>query len=119
MPISARIRTGTAAPGQWAFFTGKVIVTDRGLRLEGDISATSRSEWRRSLRGRTGEIIDRDFGTNAALVRALLIADQDGIAPQVRDTFADAGLVHMLSISGLHVAIIAGALLTLSAVCTV
>ena len=115
VPIVARIGTGSAAPGQWMRFRGRGLTTSRGLRLEGDISALTPAtrDWRRGMRGRTGEIIDRDFGRNAPLVRALLIADQDGIAPMVRDTFADAGLVHLLSISGLHVAIIAGALLTI------
>ena len=114
VPISARIGRGSAAPGQWMRFHGRALTTDRGLRMEGDVAFPVRPsrEWRRTATGRAGEIIDRDFGGNAPLVRALLIADQDGIAPKVRDTFADAGLVHMLSISGLHVAIIAGALLT-------
>ncbi|MBL0171454.1 MAG: DNA internalization-related competence protein ComEC/Rec2 [Gemmatimonadaceae bacterium] len=113
-PILARIATGAAPAGHWRQFRGTALITSRGLRLEGNLMAATspRRDWRRTLRGRTGEIIDRDFGRNAPLVRALLIADQDGIAPNVRDTFADAGLVHMLSISGLHVAIIAGALLT-------
>ncbi len=114
VPILARIGRGSAAPGQWMRFHGRALTTDRGLRVDGDIAFPIRPtrDWRRSARGRAGEIIDRDFGDNAPLVRALLIADQDGIAPTVRDTFADAGLVHMLSISGLHVAIIAGALFT-------
>ena len=45
------------------------------------------------------------------MVRALVIADMSAIAPETRDRFAAAGLVHVLSISGLHVAIIAGAVL--------
>jgi competence protein ComEC len=115
VPVIARVVEGSAAPGEWRTFHGTSLATHRALRLEGTLSASGQRErdWRRSVRGRTGEIIDRDFRSNASLVRALLIADQDGIAPSVRDTFADAGLVHMLSISGLHVAIIAGALLTL------
>lgn len=116
VPVVARIAAGAAAPGHWVRFAGRAIVTTRGLRIDGDIAGLPRADrdWRRVARGRTGEIIDRDFGRHAPLVRALLIADQDGIAPTVRDTFADAGLVHLLSISGLHVAIIAGALLTLA-----
>jgi len=43
------------------------------------------------------------------MARALLVADQHEISPEVRDRYARAGLIHMLSISGLHVAIIAGA----------
>ncbi len=58
-----------------------------------------------------GVSIDTLFGSDAPLVRALLIADQAGIPVEMRDRFAAAGLVHMLSISGLHVAVIAGGML--------
>lgn len=44
------------------------------------------------------------------MARALLIADQREIPTGMRDRYAAAGLVHMLSISGLHVAVIAGAM---------
>lgn len=60
-------------------------------------------------RERAGRIIDRDFGTDAPIVRALLIADTKDLPLDLRDRFASAGLVHILSISGLHVAIIAEA----------
>ncbi len=116
VPLVGRVSEGSASPGRWVTMRGRPLVTARALRIDGPIVVPARFErdWRRAARGRTGEIIDRDFGANAPLVRALLIADQDGIPPSVRETFADAGLVHMLSISGLHVAIIAGALLTVA-----
>ena len=44
------------------------------------------------------------------MARALLIADQRQIPTEMRDRYAAAGLVHMLSISGLHVAVIAAAI---------
>jgi competence protein ComEC len=47
------------------------------------------------------------------MAKALLIADQHEIPPDVRDKYARAGMVHMLSISGLHVAIVAGAVVLL------
>ena len=49
------------------------------------------------------------FGEDAPMAKALLIAEQQDLGPEVRQRYADAGLVHMLSISGLHVAIVAGA----------
>ncbi|MBA2706786.1 MAG: DNA internalization-related competence protein ComEC/Rec2, partial [Gemmatimonadaceae bacterium] len=55
--------------------------------------------------------IDSLFGTDAPMARALLVADQHEIPPEVRDRYARAGMVHMLSISGLHVAIIAAAVI--------
>lgn len=114
VPVSFRVTDGAAAPGSVVRATGIFRATDRGLRAEVTVLPTGASERLRGWRGNTGETIDSLFGRDASLVRALLIADQDGIPPETRDRFADAGLVHMLSISGLHVAIIASALLTLA-----
>ena len=114
VPVSLRAQTGSIAPGTVVTFAGTIRATDVGLRLDGAMTPTTRVETWRAWRGLAGERIDTLFGANAALVRALLIADQRGIDPAVRDRFADAGLVHMLSISGLHVAIIASALLTIA-----
>jgi competence protein ComEC len=63
-----------------------------------------------AIRARAALKIDRVFGEDAALARALLIADQREIPTEMRDRYAAAGLVHMLSISGLHVAVIAAAM---------
>lgn len=62
------------------------------------------------VRGAAAARIERLFGPNAPMAKALLIAEQQDIGPEVRQRYADAGLVHMLSISGLHVAIVAGAI---------
>ena len=62
-----------------------------------------------AARARATKAIDSLFGPDAPMARALLVADQHEIPPEVRDRYARAGMVHMLSISGLHVAIIAGA----------
>ena len=62
-------------------------------------------------RARVGRTLDDRFGDDAAIVRALLIADTRGLTPEIRERYADAGLVHVLSISGLHVGIVGGALL--------
>lgn len=58
-------------------------------------------------RRRASAAIGRAFGDDAPLARALLVADQHEIAPEVKRAYADAGIVHMLSISGMHVALIA------------
>lgn len=62
------------------------------------------------VRARAGRSIDDTFGEDAPLARALLIADQRQIPTEMRDRYASAGLIHMLSISGLHVAVIAAAM---------
>ena len=63
-----------------------------------------------TIRARAARSIDVTFGDDAHLARALLIADQRQIPTEMRDRYAAAGLVHMLSISGLHVAVIAAAM---------
>jgi competence protein ComEC len=62
---------------------------------------------------RASHSIDAIFRRDAPMAKALLIADQHQISPEMRDRYARAGIIHMLSISGLHVAIIAGAVLLL------
>lgn len=61
------------------------------------------------MRQRAARAIDTAFGTDAPLARALLVADQHEIPTDVKRMYADAGIVHMLSISGMHVALIATA----------
>ena len=58
-------------------------------------------------RARAGKKIDAIFRGDAPLVKALLIADRQQIPVEMNDAFVAAGLVHILSISGLHVGIIA------------
>lgn len=62
------------------------------------------------LRLRAGRVIDREFGSDAPTARALLVADQTEIPRDVKRAYADAGIVHMLAISGLHVSIVAASL---------
>lgn len=61
-------------------------------------------------RARASESVERVFGKDAPVARALLLADQSRIPRETKRRYADAGIVHMLSISGLHVSIIAAAL---------
>lgn len=57
---------------------------------------------------RAAHSIDVAFGDDAPLAKALLVADQSEIPREIKGVYADAGIVHMLSISGMHVTIIAG-----------
>lgn len=61
-------------------------------------------------RERAGRSIDATFQGDAPLARALLIADRQQIPLEMNDAFVAAGLVHILSISGLHVGIIAASI---------
>jgi competence protein ComEC len=82
-------------------------------------SARGHVEHRARTVGRTGVLakarahatasVDSIFRDDAPLARALLVADEQGISVEMRARYADAGIIHMLSISGLHVAVIASA----------
>src|SRR5689334_5426849 len=110
------VAEGQGAPGEVLLVTGQpsvderaVLVQNGGLTVLGPDAAMAR------LRARTGARIDRLFGGDAPMVRALVIADMGAIDADQRNRYANAGLVHMLSVSGLHVGIIALALQLLGA----
>ena len=110
-PVSMTVMHGEAPAGARVIASGAAVATDRGLMIQR--AAIRDPEFRdlfAVLRARAGRTIDTLFRGDAPLVRALLIADMRAVPTEMRDRFAAAGIVHMLSISGLHVAIIATAL---------
>lgn len=108
--VRVRVASGQAAAGATVRVTGaprrqgqRVSITEARLRVEEDPGLLAR--WR----AHAGHALDALYGKQAALARALVIADETDIAPDVRRAFADAGIIHMISVSGLHVAILAEA----------
>jgi competence protein ComEC len=67
--------------------------------------------WRGRLerwRARLGRRIATTLpGREGAVLQALVIGDDGGIAPGLREAFTRAGVVHVLSISGLHIGLVA------------
>jgi competence protein ComEC len=107
-PIIAAVRRGTLAAGREALVVGDISATRGRLFVRNaSVRAGRDRDALVAFRARLGRGLDGVFGANAALARALLIADTRSLDPAVRDRYAAAGLVHVLSISGLHVAIIA------------
>ncbi|MGZ8412939.1 MAG: DNA internalization-related competence protein ComEC/Rec2 [Gemmatirosa sp.] len=112
--VSLVVLAGRAAAGDVVLARGDASVTgDRVLLRDAVLVPTGAGAILPALRARAGALIDRRFGRDSALVRALVIADARGIDPEVRDRYAASGLVHALSVSGLHVALIAEALVLL------
>lgn len=108
------VQRGSASAGGIVKVSGTAIRGERGLVVQAaEIAASGRGPILLRMRISAGAAIDRLFGEKAGMARALLIADSRQIESELRDQFADAGLVHMLSISGLHVGIIAAATLLL------
>ena len=111
------IAQGAAHGGDRAVVRGHATADARGLFIA-DVRIVSANGGSALLRARAaaGRRIDRIFGDDAPMVRALVIADMSAIAADQRDRYARAGLVHMLSVSGLHVGIVALALDLLASV---
>lgn len=105
------VEQGQAAPGRVADVRGMPSVDARGVFVrDARLGESRRDGLLAMLRARTGLRIDRLFARDAPMVRALVIGDMSAIASDERDRYARSGLVHMLSVSGLHVGIIAVAL---------
>src|SRR6187401_2310443 len=108
--VRLRVVEGSAPAGAVVHARGtarregtRVAMAAARVRVERDPGVLAR--WRT----RAGMIIDTLYGAQAPLARALLIADERDIYPEVRRQFADSGIIHMLSVSGLHVAVLAEA----------
>jgi competence protein ComEC len=108
---SLSIRSGDAPVGSTVLARGALTRSERGVHLKGaTITRVRGPDVLRRWRSNAGRSIERVFGVDAPLVKALLIADWRELTPEVKDRYAAAGLSHMLSISGLHIAIIAAAI---------
>ncbi len=112
--LSVSIRDGHAAPGAVVRITGTMFATGDGILVrKASVRELRPPDVFARARQRAAHAIERDFGVDAPLAKALLIAETDDLDPTIRDTFARAGLVHILSISGLHVTIVAAAVVLL------
>jgi len=68
--------------------------------------------WRQRM---TGLIRETVAASDAAVISGVLFGGYDGIKREVVRDFAATGLVHILSVSGAHIALVAGAVLWLGA----
>lgn len=67
-----------------------------------------------NLRRRIADSIAREISSPARdVVTALATGERGGIAPEVKDDFAESGLAHLMAISGLHVGFVATAVFLL------
>lgn len=92
----------------------------RGYLLARRASVTAPADFARhpllALRGRAERQIRRLFPRNAALADALVLGRRETLDRELADRFAASGLVHLLAISGTHVALVAAVLVLLGRV---
>jgi len=67
---------------------------------------------RHSLRNRSEALLSENLGPDVRAVgTSLLLGTRTGLTTEIRDAFIDSGTMHLLAISGLHIAILAGLVL--------
>jgi len=105
--VAISVSGGAAPAGAIARVEGTLAETDHGVMMQhAVVTPLAHPDLLHRWRTTAGGAIDRTFGEDAPLVRALLIADRRELPPEVRDRFASAGLAHILAIAGLHIGII-------------
>lgn len=112
---SGTVRARTAIiGGVWYHTSARAQPAGRNLAVT-VVKATRRpaTSLRPRLRAAGVRRVDSVFLADAPMARALLLADMHLIETTFRQRWARSGLVHLLSVSGVHVAIIASALLLL------
>jgi predicted membrane metal-binding protein len=108
-PTRPSVRAGHTVrlDGRWIASQGwggrpeGIFVVKRVLEVSGRPALAAR------LRGWITETAEARFGARAPLVDALVLGRRGTMDPDLKDAFARSGLVHLLSISGFHVGLIA------------
>ncbi len=60
-----------------------------------------------------GHLAPKMSGDGLAVVRAILLGDRSGLPRSIRDAFLEAGIIHLLVVSGLHIGMLAAAVMLL------
>ncbi len=77
------------------------------VRVDAPVAASARRLAAQARAALSGRIAGATSGDGGALVQALVLGDRAGIRPTVDDAFRRAGVTHVLSVSGLHLAAVA------------
>ncbi len=105
--LRLRLPTDTVRGGSRLLIAGHY--RGRGtLRVERLLVLGRHRAWRFALRDAVGRRIRSLYGTRAPLVEAIIMGRRDDTDPQLRRSFVNAGIAHLLAISGLHVGVLAG-----------
>lgn len=82
------------------------------VTLIGQSGSWGFGEWLAGVRGRGEQLLLEHAGEeNASLASAVLLGQRSGVPRDTSEAFVQTGTVHLLAISGLHVGILAGALM--------
>lgn len=107
---------GPAMPGAYDFGRkfyferlGGVGYTPYEVEITGHAGVNSFSDWLNELRLNLAARIRKDMtADNGAVAAAMMVGEQAAVSEKVRDDMRNSGLYHVLSISGLHMALAVG-----------
>ncbi|HXV86334.1 MAG TPA: DNA internalization-related competence protein ComEC/Rec2, partial [Gemmatimonadales bacterium] len=104
------VRLGTHRPpaGATVVMVGWHAGRSTAFRVDHVRVLGSHRSWRYAARDYVARRFTTLYGRRAPLVHALTLGNRDDFDPALRRVFADAGLAHLLAISGLHVGLLAG-----------
>ncbi len=104
-----RAASGSAlsVSGRWVPRPGRLGRPDGRLLLREAEPAGAIAGPRALVAGSVVERAERLFGARAPMVEALVLGRRDDLDPGLRLAFAQAGLAHLLAISGFHVGVLA------------
>lgn len=113
-PIPGPTHPGSYDPSFHAYFdqlggTGTaaklpVLLDEKPLNLVGDLSANI-SRWRENVTARIRAALP---GTTGGIAASLITGDRAALTEELYSSFNGSGLMHVLSISGLHMILVAG-----------
>jgi competence protein ComEC len=115
-PEDAR-NPGSTAPGRWqerAGVAGTIEADPTSMVVIADTHGGA-VPWSGLVRLRLARLFARDLSAPvSALARGMALGDRSGITAPMKDSFRDGGTIHILSISGLHVCVLAGIVATMA-----
>lgn len=102
--------------GQNIYTTGWIAAPQSIIRLDSIVDTDHPLRyWPERLRAELITFIDQQLPReHGALYRALITGDRAGLAPERLELFRALGILHLLAISGLHMALLAGGVIALS-----
>ena len=90
------------------FTTGKLWQHLQPLKLTSESSLSWLAAWREQARTYCRRLLEPQPQPARSIFLALLLGDQTEISPPLRQAFNRTGATHVLSVSGMHLVIIAG-----------
>ena len=113
IPIFATPIKGKLTPNGFDFerysYFNKIAGTGYSLGPVEMLNKKRTDHWAQRARQWVGSHIKKGIeGDNGAIAAALMIGDKSAIPIKIREAFVDAGIAHVLAISGLHLTLITG-----------